>query len=74
MKKEFLAGYRTTLFYFLATVFYILWIFYGRGLSAELWLWSSAMFITKNAAQSLINFKGNNINGTITNNKKPDNK
>ena len=55
MKKEFLEGYRTIIFYVLATIFYILYIFYGRGLSNEYWLIASSLFIGKNVTQSLVN-------------------
>ena len=61
MKKEFLQGYRTVIFYILATTFFCLWVFYGRGLSPELWLTACAIFLGKNYMQSKVSYDGNSI-------------
>jgi len=55
--KEFLAGKRTIIFYLLATTFFVAFIYNGRGLDANQWLWASAMFLGKNLAQNKLRGK-----------------
>ena len=68
MRKEIFEGYRTIIFFVMATAFFMLHIFYGRGLNSEMWLVASSLFLGKNGFESIIKYKS-----TIKLEKKNDN-